>query len=60
MNPLFLFILNVSVEGFDSFIVSLEASIISFLAVLSPMLAKRMMKMMRTAREMMPPVVDLY
>ena len=46
---------RVSAEGSTSLKVSMEEEIISFRAVLMPMLKKRMMKTLRTATEMTPP-----
>ena len=41
-------------------LVDVEEVIISFLTVLSPILKKRMQKMITTLMEVTPPVIDLY
>ena len=51
---------RVSYDGSISLRVSTEASIIYFLIVLMPMLAKRAMKIASTTSEMSPPVNVLY
>jgi len=48
---------NFSSDGSTSFSVNASEVIISFLTVLMPMLAKRIMKMTMTAAEIIPPVV---
>ena len=47
-------------EGVDSWFLFTSDWMISFLTVLRPMLAKRMMKIVMTIIDTSPPVVELY